>query len=167
MHANLFDIRWSQFYAFIASAPDGSAKNRLRLRFGGFPKRSCRISELNSLGYSCLARSACHNGLEKLFTYSGRAYQTETWKWRVLYKCRSTKQDFPFCSSTSIKSTMTNEADFRLKPGCLWREPICRSACFVFVWRPNTRRGLCSTLTCGGEDHVDWISGQTRGLSGQ
>lgn len=74
MHANLFDIRWSQFYAFIASAPDGSAKNRLRLRFWGFPKRSCRISELNSLGYSCLARSACHKGLEKLFTYSGHVH---------------------------------------------------------------------------------------------
>lgn len=74
MHANLFDIRWSQFYAFIASVPDGSAKNRLWLRFWGFPKSSCRISELNSLGYSCLARSACHKGLEKLFTHSGHVH---------------------------------------------------------------------------------------------
>lgn len=163
MHANLFDIRWSQFYAFIASVPDGSAKNSLGLRFGGFPKRSCRISELNSLGYSCLARSACHKGLEKLFTYSGHVH-IELKRGNEGCYTSAAQRAFPFCSSTSIKSTMTNEADSL----AVYGESQSAEVLVLFLCDGQILGTDFAPLWLAvEEDHVDWISGQTRGLSGQ
>lgn len=163
MHANLFDIRWSQFYAFIASVPDGSAKNSLRLRFWGFPKRLCRISELNSLGYSCLARSACHKGLEKLFTYSGHVH-IELKRGNEGCYTSAAQWDFPFCSSTSIKSTMTNEADSL----AVYGESQSAEVLVLFLCDGQILGEDFAPLWLAvEEDHVDWISGQTRGLSGQ
>lgn len=88
------------------------------------------------------------------------AYQTETWKLKMFYKFRSTEQDFPFCPSTSIKSKMTSDADFRFEVRLFMERANLQKCSFCFCC-------VGSTLTCGGEDHADWISGQTRGLSGQ
>lgn len=94
--ANLFGgCRRSQFCASIASVPDGSAENRPRLQV--FQKGSAGNAELNSLRHSCLVRSA-HREAWRNYSHTcwTCACQTRTWKWRMLCKCRSAKQGFPF-----------------------------------------------------------------------
>lgn len=68
------------------------------------------------------------------------------------------------CCSTSIKSTMTNEADFL----AVYGETQSAEVLVLFLCDGQTLGEDFAPLWLAvEEDHVDWISGQTRGLSGQ